>query len=135
MEHTYENVAALAGRAAGPLASHLGPFVTSLIDQQYAASVIYIKITHALNGVGAVTRGRGGDWRIFQVDPWEKAADCERALRLTIDPVHRENLTNIREFWISLANARPFLSHHEFAKEADAIGRLHAGVTAATAIH
>ena len=25
---------------------------------------------------------------MFQVDPWEKAADCERALRLTIDPVH-----------------------------------------------
>jgi hypothetical protein len=24
MEHTYENVAALAGRAVGPLASHLG---------------------------------------------------------------------------------------------------------------
>lgn len=41
MEHTYENVAALAGRAAGPLASYLGPFVTSLINQQYAASVIY----------------------------------------------------------------------------------------------
>ena len=39
---------ALVGRAAGPLASHLGPFVTSLIEQQYAASVIYIKARHAL---------------------------------------------------------------------------------------
>jgi len=48
MEHTYESAGALAGRAAGPLASHLGPFVTSLIDQQYAASVIYIKTRHAL---------------------------------------------------------------------------------------
>ena len=28
---------ALAGRAAGPLVSHLGAFVTSLIEQQYAA--------------------------------------------------------------------------------------------------
>jgi hypothetical protein len=37
MERT---VAALIGRVAGPLASHLGPFVKSLIDQQYAASVI-----------------------------------------------------------------------------------------------
>ena len=37
MEHTYENVAALAGRAAGALASYLGPFVTSLINQQHAA--------------------------------------------------------------------------------------------------
>jgi hypothetical protein len=65
---------------------------------------------------------------MFQVDPWEKAADCERALRLTIDPVHRENLTNIREFWISLANERPCLSEHEFAKEAEAIGRFHANL-------
>jgi hypothetical protein len=52
--------------------------------------------------------------------------DCERAMRISIDPVHRETLRNIREFWISLANARPFLSEHEFAKEAEAIGRFHA---------
>src|SRR5262249_39610678 len=39
-----------------------------------------------------------------QVDPWEKAADCERAIRITLDPLHRETLTNIREFWIALAH-------------------------------
>jgi integrase/recombinase XerD len=48
MERTYESAAALVDRAAGPLASHLGPFVTSLIDQQYTVSVIYIKVRHAL---------------------------------------------------------------------------------------
>lgn len=48
MERTYETAAALAGRAAGPLASHVGPFVASLIDQQFAASVVYIKVQHAL---------------------------------------------------------------------------------------
>ena len=48
MERTYESTAALVDRAAGPLASHLGSFVTSLIDQQYTASVIYIKVRHAL---------------------------------------------------------------------------------------
>jgi integrase/recombinase XerD len=48
MGRTYESTAPLVGRAAGPLASHLGPFVTSLIDQQYAASVVYIKVLHAL---------------------------------------------------------------------------------------
>jgi hypothetical protein len=31
-----------------------------------------------------------------------------------------------REFWISLAYASPFLNEHEFAKQAEAIGRLHA---------
>ena len=63
---------------------------------------------------------------MFQVDPWEKAAACGRAMRISIDPVHRENLGNVREFWISLANARPFLIEHELAKEAEAIGRFHA---------
>ena len=48
MERTYESTLALVGRAAGPLANHLGPFVTSLIDQQYTASVVYIKVRHAL---------------------------------------------------------------------------------------
>jgi len=48
MERTYESAAALVGRAVGPLASHLGPFVTSLTDQQHTASVICIKVRHAL---------------------------------------------------------------------------------------
>jgi hypothetical protein len=65
---------------------------------------------------------------MFQVDPWEKAADCERALRLTFDPLHRENLANIREFWISLGTARPFLSESDFVKQAEAIGRFHANL-------
>ena len=66
-----------------------------------------------------------------QMDPWEKAADCERAIRLTIDPIHRENLANIREFWISLANKRRFLTEREFANQAEAIGRIHANLPAA----
>jgi hypothetical protein len=45
-----------------------------------------------------------------QIDPWEKAADCERAIRLTLDPVHRETLSNIHEFWITLAQKSQFLS-------------------------
>ena len=61
-----------------------------------------------------------------QVDPCERAADCERALRLTLDPLHRDRLKDIREFWILLANARPFLSERQFAKEAEAIARIHA---------
>ena len=48
MERTYESAAALVGRATGPLAGHLGTYVSSLINQQYTASVIYIKAQHAL---------------------------------------------------------------------------------------
>jgi len=52
MERTYESTTALG--AAGPVASHLGPFVTSLIDQQYTASVIYLS-TESLVGIGPTT--------------------------------------------------------------------------------
>lgn len=48
MKRSYESTATFVGRAAGPLADHLGPFVASLIEQQYAASVVYIKAMHAL---------------------------------------------------------------------------------------
>lgn len=49
MKSSYESATALVGRAAGPLADHLGPFVASLVEQQYAASVVYIKARHALS--------------------------------------------------------------------------------------
>jgi hypothetical protein len=82
---------------------------------------------------------KGGSFTLedamIQVDPWEKAAECDRALRLTLDPVHRENLTNIRAFWISLAQERRFLSESEFAKQAEAIGRIHAELSAPASIH
>jgi site-specific recombinase XerD len=48
MEPSYESATALVGRATGPLADHLGPFVTWLIEQRYAASVVYIKARHVL---------------------------------------------------------------------------------------
>jgi hypothetical protein len=70
-----------------------------------------------------------------QIDPWEKAADCERALMLTQDPIYRGSLTSIREFWISLAHKQPFLSAAEFANEAEAIGRLHANLGTDIPLH
>ena len=51
---------------------------------------------------------------MFQVE----RMGVSRHWRLIIDPVYRENLANIREFWISLANKQQYLSEHEFAREA-----------------
>jgi integrase/recombinase XerD len=48
MERSYERAAALVCAAGGPLAGHFGQFVASLIEQQYAASVVHIKARHAL---------------------------------------------------------------------------------------
>jgi hypothetical protein len=44
------------------------------------------------------------------MDPWVKAACCERAISITLGPLHRETLSNIREFWIALAQKSRFLS-------------------------
>jgi integrase/recombinase XerD len=49
MERSYESAAALASHAGGPLAKHLGLYVESLIEQQYKASVVYIKALHAVS--------------------------------------------------------------------------------------
>jgi hypothetical protein len=63
------------------------------------------------------------------VDPLEKAADCERAIRLTFDPVQREMLSNIREFWTALAQESPFLSEGVLAAEIETISRLQDSLT------
>ena len=47
MERTYQSAIALVSRAAGPLASHLEPWVKSLIDKQYVPAVVYVKARHA----------------------------------------------------------------------------------------
>jgi site-specific recombinase XerD len=48
LERTYESAMALASRAAGPLAANLRPWVSSLIDKQYVAAVVYVKARHAV---------------------------------------------------------------------------------------
>ena len=37
-------------------------------------------------------------------DPWEKAADCERAMRATIDPQRQAILERLRNLWIGLGD-------------------------------
>ena len=58
------------------------------------------------------------------IDPWEKAAECARAIQATIDPHRRAVLTNLQKLWIALANEREFLTEEEVADEAEKIGRL-----------
>jgi hypothetical protein len=39
-----------------------------------------------------------------QIDPWVKAAECERAIRVVADPEHRSVLLSLRSLWIALGN-------------------------------
>jgi hypothetical protein len=67
------------------------------------------------------------------VDPWEKAAECDRAIRITLDPRWRVTLTTLRDMWIALGNQRGLMTATELARETEAIGRLHADL--AKSIH
>ena len=59
------------------------------------------------------------------VDPWEKAAECARAVKAAADPRRRAVLTNLQNLWIGLANELDCMTPEEAAAEAEKIGRLH----------
>jgi hypothetical protein len=52
-------------------------------------------------------------------DPWEKAAECERALQAANDPRRRALLENLRNQWIALANRRSLMTDVKAARDAD----------------
>lgn len=60
-----------------------------------------------------------------QIDPWERAAECTRAIQGTTDQQRRAALVNLRELWISLANERDVMTDEAFALEVETVGRLH----------
>ena len=63
---------------------------------------------------------------MLQIDPWEKAAECERYLQAEVDSTHREILTNFRDLWIGLANARNFLTAAEFDQQVETLDSIQA---------
>ena len=54
---------------------------------------------------------------MLQMDPWERAAECERYLQTEVDLTRREILANVRDLWIGLANARNLLTGAEFDQQ------------------
>ena len=64
------------------------------------------------------------------VDPWEKAADCERSLQTAIDPERRAVLGKLRDLWIALANTRILLTDGEMAKDIEVLNRMQVELTA-----
>jgi hypothetical protein len=61
-----------------------------------------------------------------QIDPWEKAADCARAIELSPDPNRKAELTLLQHLWIALANEQSVLTPEETARQIETIGRLQA---------
>ena len=41
---------------------------------------------------------------MVRVDPWDKAAECERAIEIVADPERRVVLSSLRSVWLALGN-------------------------------
>jgi hypothetical protein len=54
-------------------------------------------------------------------DPWQEAADCERAAQRQTDPDYFAIYITCRIFWLALASERNFLNESEYQERVDSI--------------
>ena len=71
---------------------------------------------------------------MFQLDLWEKAAECQRALE-GAESNRRQILTDVRDLWIGLANVKSFLTEAEVDRQIQSINRIHADLIKSATIH
>ena len=101
MKRTYESARVLVRRATGPLASHLDPFIASLIEQQYRASVIYIKARHglALDRWLAKRRVALADLGEAQIERYQdRCRHRHRRIRTATRQIERKAVTQLLQF-------------------------------------
>ena len=60
-----------------------------------------------------------------QVDPWGKAAECQRAMEIIADPERRVVLSSLRSLWIELGNAPSSFDRFERAGQLFMIAQIH----------
>jgi len=60
-----------------------------------------------------------------KVDPWGKAAECERAIEVVADPERRDVLNKLRNLWIALGNAPSSFDRFERAGQLFTIAQIH----------
>src|SRR5260370_21476880 len=63
---------------------------------------------------------------MLQIDPWVKAAECERAIRLVADPERRSVLTSLRSLWVALGNEESIFDRSKQAGQVPKIAQIHA---------
>ena len=60
-----------------------------------------------------------------RADPWDKAAECERAIEVVADPERRVVLEKLRSLWIALGNEQSFVGAAERAGQLSTINQIH----------
>jgi hypothetical protein len=59
------------------------------------------------------------------LDPWSKAAECDRAIELVADPERRIVLESLRSLWVALCSALSFLDDPDRADQLSTIAQIH----------
>jgi hypothetical protein len=72
---------------------------------------------------------------LLHVDPWSKAAECERAIERAADPERRTVLESLRCFWIALGNELPTGGRRDGADHVSTMPRIHTQLSIITQIH
>ena len=72
-----------------------------------------------------------------QIDPWSKAAECDRAIALIADPERRIVLESLRSLWIALCNEWSALDNADRVRPLTTIAQIHTELMAEcrTAMH
>jgi hypothetical protein len=63
---------------------------------------------------------------MLRIDPWVKAAECERAIRMVADPERRSVLISLRSLWISLGTEESIFDRSRQAGQVPKIAQIHA---------
>jgi len=90
-----------SARATGPLASHLDTFVVSLIEQQYRASVTYVKAPHgpALDRWLAKRHVVLSDLSEVHIERYQNRCPRRRgSIRIATRQIERKAVTQLLEF-------------------------------------
>ena len=72
---------------------------------------------------------------MLHVDPWSKAAECDRAIAIVADPERRIVLLSLRDFWIALGNDMPCVSAHDETGRRSTMSVMHAQLSTVSQIH
>src|ERR1700688_2517113 len=67
-----------------------------------------------------------GPCAMLQIDPWVKAAECERAIRVVADPERRSVLISLRSLWVALGNEDSIRDRSRQSGQVPMIAQIHA---------
>jgi hypothetical protein len=62
---------------------------------------------------------------MLALDPWSKAAECDRAIALVADPERRIVLESLRSLWVAICNALSLLDDPDRADQLSTIAQIH----------